>query len=173
MNTELAGHAISSSNSTATYSTRYVTDIYIDADACPVKEEVLRVAERHQIKVHVVGNTWLRKPDGPLVNKVVVAEDPGAADDWIADHIDPRDICITGDIPLAGRCLEKGAAVLDHSGKSFTVDSIGMALAMRDLKSHLRDTGEIKDHGPTFTKADRSKFLSALEDMVRKVRGQT
>ena len=145
-----------------------MTEVYIDADACPVKEEVLRVAERHQLKVHVVGNTWMRNPDGPLVNKVVVADGPDVADDWIADHIGSGDICITGDIPLAGRCLEKGAAVLGHAGKPFTEDSIGMALAMRDLKSHLRETGEIKDHHSGFTKADRSKFLSALEDMVRK-----
>ena len=135
-----------------------------------MKEETLRVVERHQLKVHVVSNTWLRKPDGPLINKVVVAEGPDAADDWIADHIESGDICITGDIPLAGRCLEKGAAVLGHGGKPFTEDSIGMALAIRDLKSHLRDTGAIKDHGPSFSKADRSKFLSVLEDMVQKTK---
>lgn len=146
-----------------------MTEIYIDADACPVKDEVLRVAERHTLKIHVVGNTWMRRPDGPLVNKVVVPDGPDVADDWIADHIQAGDICITGDIPLASRCLEKGAAALGHTGKPFTEDSIGMALAMRDLKSHLRDTGEIKDHGPSFSKADRSRFLSALEEMVRKV----
>ncbi len=97
-----------------------------------------------------------------------MAEGPDIADDWIADHIAASDICITGDIPLASRCIEKGAAVLGHSGKPFTEDSIGMALAMRDLKTHLRDSGEIKDHHPGFTKTDRSKFLSALDDMVRK-----
>ena len=145
-----------------------MTEIYIDADACPVKDEVLRVAERHNLKIHVVGNSWMRRPDGPLVNKVVVAEGPDVADDWIAERISAPDICVTGDIPLAGRCIEKGAAALNHTGKPFTEDSIGMALAMRDLKSHLRDTGEIKDHHPGFTKADRSKFLSALEDAVQK-----
>ena len=93
-----------------------MTEIYIDADACPVKDEVLRVAERHDLKIHVVCNTWMRRPDGPLVNKVVVADGPDVADDWIADHIGAHDICITGDIPLASRCLEKGAAVLGHTG---------------------------------------------------------
>jgi uncharacterized protein YaiI (UPF0178 family) len=146
-----------------------MTDIYIDADACPVKDEAIRVAERHGLAVHVVGNTWLRKAAGPLVNKVVVPEEPDAADDWIADHISESDICITGDIPLAGRCVEKGAAVLGHSGRPFTQDSIGMALAMRDLKTHLRETREIKDHHPAFSTTDRSRFLSALEDMVRTV----
>ena len=84
-----------------------VTEIYIDADACPVKDETLRVAERHNLRLHVGGNTWLRKPDGPLVNKVVVPEGPDVADDWIAEHVGLGDICITGDIPLAGRCIEK------------------------------------------------------------------
>ena len=148
-------------------------EIYIDADACPVKDEVLRVAERHNMQIHVVGNTWLRKLDGPLVNKVVVPEGPDVADDWIAEHISDGDICITGDIPLAGRCIEKGAAALGHTGKPFTEDSIGMALAMRDLKTHLRDTGEIKDHHPGFAKADRSRFLSALEDAVQKMKVRT
>ncbi|MEQ8509282.1 MAG: YaiI/YqxD family protein [Rhodospirillaceae bacterium] len=145
-------------------------EIYIDADACPVKEEVLRVAERHTLNIHVVGNAWMRRPEGPLVNKVVVPEGPDVADDWIADRIQAHDICITGDIPLASRCLEKGAAVLGHSGKPFTPDSIGMALAMRDLKAQLRETGDIKDHHAGFTKADRSRFLSALEEMVRAVK---
>lgn len=147
-----------------------MTEIYIDADACPVKDEVMRVAERHTLKVHVVGNTWMRRPEGPLVNKVVVSEGPDEADNWIADTITAQDICITGDIPLAGCCLEKGASVLGHAGKPFTKDSIGMALAMRDLKSQLREAGEIKDHHAGFTKADRSRFLSALEEMVRAVK---
>ncbi len=149
-----------------------MTEIYIDADACPVKDETLRVAERHNLRLHVVGNSWLRKPEGPLVNKVVVPEGPGVANDWIAEHAGPGDICITGDIPLAGRCIEKGAAALGHSGNPFTEDSIGMALAMRDLKTHLRHSGEIKDHHPEFTKADRSRYLSALEDMVQKVKAK-
>jgi len=150
-----------------------VTEIYIDADACPVKEEVLRVAEQHQLKVHIVSNTWFRRGDGPLVNKVVVPEEPDAADDWIAERIQRDDICVTGDIPLAGRCLGQGAAALGHTGKPFTEDSIGMALAMRDLKSHLHNTGDIKDYTPSFTKADRLRFISALEDAVRKQKARS
>jgi len=145
-------------------------EIYIDADACPVKDEVLRVATRHGLAVHVVGNTWLRMTESPLIKRVVVAEGPDAADDWIADHIGAGDIAVTGDIPLAARCLEAGAAALNHSGKPFTRDNIGMALSMRELKSHLRETGEIRDAGPGFTKSDRSNFLQALELAVQKAK---
>lgn len=140
-----------------------MTEIYVDADACPVKDEVLRVATRHGLTVHIVGNTWLRMPASPLINSVVVPEGPDAADDWIAEHVGPGDIAITGDIPLAARCLGAGAQTMDHKGKPFNQDNIGMAVAMRDLKSHLRETGEIRDHGPSFTKQDRSNFLQALE----------
>ncbi len=142
-------------------------EIYIDGDACPVKQEVLKVAGRHGLRVHLVGNTWLRAGDGPLVNRVVVAEGADAADDWIAERIGPGDIAVTADIPLAARCLEKGARALGPTGKPFTPDSIGMALAMRDLKAHLRETGEIKGYVPNFTKQDRSRFLSALEETIQ------
>ena len=147
-----------------------MTEIYVDADACPVRHEVVRVAERHKLRVHLVSNTWMRYPDGPLVNKVVVGEGSDVADDWITEHISSQDICVTADIPLAGRCIEKGAAALGHTGEAFTEDSIGMALAIRDLKTHLRSSGEIKDHAPTFGKADRCRFLSELEELVRKKR---
>ncbi|MDJ0611966.1 MAG: YaiI/YqxD family protein [Kiloniellales bacterium] len=142
-------------------------EIYVDGDACPVKQEALKVAGRHGLRVHLVGNTWLRAGDGPLVNRVVVAEGADAADDWIAEHIGPGDIAVTADIPLAARCLEKGAKALGPTGKPFTPDSIGMALAMRDLKAHLRETGEIKGYVPNFTKQDRSRFLSALEETIQ------
>ncbi len=142
-------------------------EIYVDGDACPVKQEVLKVAGRHGLPVHLVGNTWLRAGDGPLVNRVVVAEGADAADDWIAERIGPGDIAVTADIPLAARCLEKGARALGPTGKPFTPDSIGMALAMRDLKAHLRETGEIKGYVPNFTKQDRSRFLSALEETIQ------
>ncbi len=142
-------------------------EIYVDGDACPVKQEVLKVAGRHGLRVHLVGNTWLRAGDGPLVNRVVVAEGADAADDWIAERIGPGDIAVTADIPLAARCLEKGARALGPTGKPFTPDSIGMALAMRDLKAHLRETGEIKGYVPNFTKQDRSRFLSALEETIQ------
>ena len=146
-------------------------EIYIDADACPVKAEALKVAERHGLTVHMVGNSWMRMAaDNPLINSVVVPEEPDAADDWIAAHIGAGDIAITADIPLAARCLEAGAQALGHTGKPFTEASIGNALAMRDLMAHLRDTGDITGGGPAFSKQDRSRFLSALETAVQAVR---
>ncbi|EKV31390.1 YaiI/YqxD family protein [Caenispirillum salinarum AK4] len=143
-------------------------EIYVDADACPVKAEVMRVAERHRMPVHMVGNTWMRMDQSPLLNRVVVAEGADAADDWIAEHITAADICITADIPLAARCLEKGAQVIGSTGKPFTTASIGNALAMRDLMATLRETGEITGGPSGFTKADRSRFLQALEEAARK-----
>lgn len=142
-------------------------EIYVDGDACPVKGEVLKVAERHGLIVHMVGNTWLRMAEGPLVKRVVVTEGPDAADDWIAEHIGAGDIAVTADIPLAARCLEQGARVLGPTGKPFTEAGIGMALAMRDLNAHLRDTGEISGAGPGFSKRDRSRFLEALEQAIQ------
>lgn len=144
-----------------------MSEIFVDGDACPVKDEVLRVATRHNLKVHMVSNSWMRLADSPLIHRVVVAEGPDVADDWIAEHIGVGDIAITSDIPLASRCIKNGAAAIGPTGKPFTEDSIGMALAMRDLMSHLRDTGEIKGGGPGFTKQDRSRFLSALESAVQ------
>lgn len=137
--------------------------IFVDADACPVKDEVLRVAARHKLKVVYVSNQWMRGLEGPLVEQVVVEPRPDAADDWIAENAVVGDIVITADIPLASRGLEIGALVLNHTGKPFTEDSIGMALAMRNLMSDLRDSGEVSGHNPTFTKNDRSQFLNALE----------
>lgn len=142
-------------------------EIYVDGDACPVKQEVLKVAERHRLVVHMVGNTWLRVGDNPLVKRVVVPEEPDAADNWIAEHIGQGDIAITADIPLADRCIKAGAGVLGPTGKPFTEQSIGMALAMRDLNAQLRESGEISGAGPGFTKRDRSRFLSALEDLIQ------
>ena len=148
-----------------------MTEIYIDADACPVKAEVLRVAERHGVVVYMVGNSWLRMAaDNPLVNSIVVPEEPDAADDWIAEHIGAGDIAITADIPLAARCLKAGAAAIGPTGKPFTEAGIGNALAMRDLMAHLRDTGAITGGGPSFSKQDRSRFLSVLETAVQAAR---
>ncbi len=147
-----------------------MTEIYADADACPVKNEILRVAARHGLAVHFVSNQWMRLPENPLVNRVVVDDGFDAADDWIAGHVGAGDIAITGDIPLAARCLEAGALTMDHKGKPFTPDNIGAAVAMRELNSHLRDTGEISGAGPGFTKQDRSNFLQALEAAVRAAR---
>ncbi len=131
------------------------------------------MAARHGVRVHLVSNQWLRGLDSDLVNQVVVPEDPDAADNWIADHIGNGDVAITADIPLAARCVEQGARVLGPTGKPFTDENIGMAVAMRDLKTQLRETGEIKGHNPGFTAKDRSRFLSALDQTLHELsRGQ-
>jgi uncharacterized protein YaiI (UPF0178 family) len=146
------------------------TTIYVDADACPVKDEAVRVAERHGLTIHFVSNAFMRLPEGPLIKRVVVADGPDAADDWIATRITKGDIAVTADIPLAARCLEAGARVVGPTGKPFTKAGIGMALAMRDLSRHLRETGESKGYNASFTRADRSHFLQALEEAVQAIR---
>ena len=145
-----------------------MTTLYIDADACPVKEEALHVAERHGLPVFIVSNSWLRMQVGDNVRKIVVSEGADAADDWIAEHIQPHDIAVTADIPLASRCIKKGALALGMTGRPFTPDNIGTALALRELGSHLRETGESKGYNPSFTKKDRSHFLRGLEDVIQK-----
>ena len=144
------------------------TNIYVDGDACPVKEEVVRVADRHRLPVHFVSNAHMRLPIGFDVRRVVVDTRPDAADDWIAEHSGNADIVITGDIPLAERCLKTGAQVIGPTGKPFTDDNIGMGLAMRDLSRDLRESGAISGAGPSFSKKDRSRFLEALELAVRR-----
>lgn len=141
--------------------------IFVDADACPVKDEVVRVAGRHGLAVHMVSNTWMRGFEGGLVRKVVVAEGADAADDWIAARAGRRDIVVTADIPLASRCLNNGAQAIGPSGKPFTEDGIGMALAMRDLSAGLREAGEVTGGPAGFTRRDRSAFLQALETAVQ------
>ncbi|MTI08886.1 YaiI/YqxD family protein [Curvivirga aplysinae] len=143
-------------------------EIYVDGDACPVKQEVMKVAERHKLKVYLVANEWLRLGMHPLAESVVVSEGADAADDWIVDHLQSNDIVITNDIPLADRCLKKGGHVLGAKGKPFDTDNIGMAMAMRELKSDLREMGTIKEGGPAFSKQDRSNFLNALEAMIQR-----
>lgn len=147
-------------------------DIYVDADACPVKDEVLRVGGRHGLDVYIVSNGGLRPSADPRVHTVIVGNDPDAADDWIADKIGAGDIAVTNDIPLAARCIDKGARVLAPTGKPFTEESIGMAVAMRDLMTQLRDSGEITGGPGGFTKRDRSRFLQALETEIQAVRRQ-
>ena len=144
-----------------------MTEIYVDGDACPVKDEVLRVAARHDLITHLVSNRWLRGADNPLVRRVVVTEGFDAADNWIAEHATAGDIVITADIPLASRCLKNGAAVLGPSGRPFSEANIGMALAMRELKSQLREMGEINDQHGSFSKQNRSTFLQALEREIQ------
>ncbi|QEX19277.1 UPF0178 protein [Hypericibacter terrae] len=142
-------------------------EIFVDADACPVKDEVILVAERHGLPVHMVGNTWMRLGGSQSVNRVVVTDGFDAADNWIVEHVGAGDIAITADIRLAARCLERGARVLGPTGKPFTESGIGMALAMRDLNEFLRDSGEIRGGGPSFAKKDRSRFLEALEQAIQ------
>jgi uncharacterized protein YaiI (UPF0178 family) len=146
------------------------TILYIDADACPVKDETVRVAERHRLQVHFVSNSWMRLPEGPLVNRVLVPDGPDAADDWIAGRAGKGDIVVTADIPLAARCLKAGARVVGPTGKPFTEAGIGMALAMRDLSRHLRETGESKGYNAGFSRQDRSRFLQALEEAVQAIK---
>ena len=130
----------------------------------------MKVALRHQWPVHFVSNSFMRLPEGPLVHRVVVTEGPDVADDWIAERVGPGDIAITADIPLAARCLKAGAKVIGPAGKPFDQGSIGIALAMRDLQSHLRETGESRGFNPSFTPKDRSRFLEALEHAVQAVK---
>ncbi|HET6389511.1 YaiI/YqxD family protein [Hyphomicrobium sp.] len=141
--------------------------IYVDADACPVKAEVVRVATRHDIPVHMVANSWMRIDANPLVKLVIVQEGPDAADDWIAERVGPSDIAVTADILLAARCLKAGAQCIGPTGKAFSDANIGMALAMRDMQRHLRETGESRGFNPVFTPRDRSQFLQALENAVQ------
>ncbi|HEY6259059.1 MAG TPA: YaiI/YqxD family protein [Xanthobacteraceae bacterium] len=140
--------------------------IYVDADACPVKHEVYRVAARHGIKVIVVSNSPIAVPRDPLIERVVVAAGMDAADDWIAEHAKHGDIVITADIPLASRCVKAGAAAIAPTGKTFTTDSIGMALATRNLMDSLRSAGEVTGGPKSFSPRDRSSFLSALDQAI-------
>ncbi len=145
-----------------------MTIIYIDADACPVKDETLRVADRHKLQVYIVSNGGLRPNPHPLVETIVVDDGPDVADMWIADRMTKGDICITGDIPLAAKCIEAGGRAIRHNGDLFTPANIGNQLAMRDLMSDLREADPFRQGGGRpFSKADRSNFLNALETMVR------
>jgi uncharacterized protein YaiI (UPF0178 family) len=147
-----------------------LTEIYVDADACPVKDEAVRVAERHGLQVCVVSNGGIRPSRHPLVETVIVPEGPDAADRWIAGRIGPGDICVTGDIPLAARCLDKGAAAINHRGEPFTRDNIGAALAMRDLMKDLREQGMMGGGGRGFSPKDRSAFLNGMEQAVQRIK---
>lgn len=144
--------------------------VYVDADACPVKDEVYRVADRHGLEVTLVANRFIVTPRIESVRLQVVGEGPDVADDWIAEHAQAHDVVITADIPLAARCLEKDAAVIGTTGKPFTKASIGSALATRELMSHLRETGEITGGPKPFHSADRSRFLQELELAVSRAK---
>lgn len=141
--------------------------IYVDADACPVKAEVLKIAGRAGVVATFVANNGLRPSRDPLIRNVIVPQGADAADDWIVEHATARDIVVTADIPLAHRAVGNGAVVLGPTGRPFTPDSIGMALAMRDLKQDLRESGAISGHNPGFTQKDRMRFTDALAQAVQ------
>lgn len=144
--------------------------IYIDADACPVKDEVYRVARRYGLAVTVVANSWMRVPAGGRVVLQVVGGGFDAADDWIVEHVEADDIVVTADVLLASRCIDKGAQVLGPSGKPFTPDNIGNAVAMRELLAELRGAGEMTGGPPPLGKRDRSRFLQQLDQMIVAIR---
>lgn len=151
-----------------------MTRIFVDADACPVKDEVLKAAARFDLEVFLVSNQWMRMPVGPKVTKQVVPEGADAADNWIVDHVEQGDLVITSDIPLASRALDKQAEALGPTGKAFTRDNIGMALAMRELKAELRETGADRGFNASFTQRDRSNFLNSVDRvLVRLTRGSS
>jgi uncharacterized protein len=143
--------------------------IFVDADACPVKPEIYRVAERYALHVYVVANAFMAVPRNELIERVIVCEGPDVADDWIVEHASASDIVITADIALAGRCVRMGAAVIGPTGKPFTDDSIGMALATRDLLTDLRSAGATTRGPPPLSRQDISRFLSALDLAVTRL----
>ena len=154
--------------------TRPIT-VFIDGDACPVKDEVYRVAARYRLKTYIVANAFLMVPASPLIERVVVDAGPDVADDWIAEQTQAGDVVITNDIPLAGRVLRAGGYALAPNGRTFTEDSIGAALSTRALMEHLRSTGEVTGGPKPFDRNDRSKFLQALDTVItreRRKRGQ-
>ncbi len=145
-------------------------DIYVDSDACPVKDEVLKVAARYRLNVTFVSNSHMRVPDRDGVKLVVVENNPDAADNFIAENVARDDIVVTADIPLAARCVKNGAHVIASNGRLFTDDNIGEALATRNLLSELREAGSITGGPPPFGKKDRSRFLQSLDGVVQGVR---
>jgi len=146
--------------------------IFVDADACPVKPEVYRVAQRYKLSVTLVAGAKMRIPEGVDIALEVVGQEMDAADDWIVEHMEGGDIVITADIPLAARCVVRGAYVLGPTGKPFSEDNIGSALATRNLLSELRELGEVTGGPPPFNKRDRSRFLQSLDSAVNEIRGK-
>jgi uncharacterized protein YaiI (UPF0178 family) len=144
-----------------------MVNIFVDADACPVKLEISRVARRHGLSVTLVSNAWMRTPQESNLTLVVVDGQFDSADDWIVEHVASNDIVVSTDIPLASRCLQKGARVLAPNGRIFTEDSIGDALASRAISAHLRELGTITGGPAPFEKRDRSRFLQRLEEVVQ------
>jgi uncharacterized protein len=145
------------------------TRIYVDADACPVKDEIYRVAARHGLPVSVVAGNFIRVPQDPLIERIAAGSGMDAADDWIAERAGKGDIVITSDIPLASRCVKAGADVIAPNGKPFSEQSIGMTLAVRNLMTDLRSSGEVTGGPRSFAPRDRSSFLSALDQTIRRI----
>ena len=145
------------------------TRIYVDADACPVKDEIYRVAARHRLPVSVVAGNFIRVPQDPLIERIAAGSGMDAADDWIAERVVKGDIVITSDIPLASRCVKAGAEVIAPNGKPFSEASIGMTLAVRNLMTDLRSSGEVTGGPRSFAPRDRSAFLSALDQTIRRI----
>ena len=145
------------------------TRIYVDADACPVKDEIYRVAIRHALPVSVVAGNFIRVPQDPLIERIAAGSGMDAADDWIAERAGFGDIVITSDIPLASRCVKAGAEVIAPNGRAFTEESIGMTLAVRNLMHDLRSGGEVTRGPPPFSPRDRSTFLSTLDAAIRRL----
>ncbi|MEH2509363.1 uncharacterized protein YaiI (UPF0178 family) [Nitrobacteraceae bacterium AZCC 1564] len=143
--------------------------IYVDADACPVKDEIYRVAERHRLPVSVVAGNFIRVPNDPLIERIAAGAGMDAADNWIAERAQKGDIVVTADIPLAARCVKAGADVIAPNGKPFTEDSIGMTLAVRNLMTDLRSSGEVTGGPRSFSPKDRSTFLSTLDQTIRRI----
>jgi uncharacterized protein YaiI (UPF0178 family) len=148
------------------------TRIYVDADACPVKDEIYRVAVRHGVNVSVVAGNFIRVPQDPLFERVAAGSGMDAADDWIAERAGKGDVVITSDIPLASRCVKAGADVIAPNGKPFTEESIGMTLAVRNLMTDLRSSGEVTGGPKSFAPRDRSAFLSTLDQTIRRIQRQ-
>src|SRR5437868_15068528 len=145
------------------------TRIYVDADACPVKDEIYRVAIRHGLPVSVVAGSFIRVPQDPLIERIAAGPGMDAADDWIAERAGPGDIVITSDIPLASRCVKARAEVIAPNGKPFTEQSIGMTLAVRNLMTDLRSSGEVTGGPKSFAPRDRSAFLATLDQTIRRI----
>ena len=148
------------------------TRIYVDADACPVKDEIYRVAARHGLPVSVVAGNFIQVPKDPLIERVAAGAGMDAADNWIAERAGKGDIVITADIPLASRCVKAGAEVIAPNGKPFSEQSIGMTLAVRNLMTDLRSSGEVTGGPRSFAPRDRSAFLSALDQTIRRIQRQ-
>jgi uncharacterized protein len=148
------------------------TRIYVDADACPVKDEIYRVAIRHGLPVSVVAGNFIRVPQDPLIERIAAGSGMDAADDWIAERAGKGDIVITSDIPLASRCVKAGAEVIAPNGKPFTEASIGMTLVVRNLMTDLRSSGEVTGGPKSYSPRDRSAFLSTLDQTIRRIQRQ-